>query len=255
MKHILWSPWHGCHKCSPGCLNCYVYFLDSIHKKDSNIITKSKTNFNLPLKKDRKGKYKIPSNSEVATCFTSDFFIQEADEWRQDAWNIIKQRQDVMFLICTKRIERFEKCIPNDWEEGYNNVIIAVTCENQEKANERMPKLISIKAKHKQVLVAPILEDIELSEFLCSGEIDLVSVGGESYKNARICNFEWVKHIKQTCDRYKVKFDFHQTGSNFIINNKHYKIKHHDEYSQAKKGMKYLEKMNNANRILGSNSN
>jgi len=102
MKHVLWSPWHGCHKCSPGCLNCYVYFLDSIHKKDSSIVTKSKTNFNLPLKKDRKGQYKIPANSEVATCFTSDFFIQEADEWREDAWNIIKQRQDVTFLICTK---------------------------------------------------------------------------------------------------------------------------------------------------------
>jgi len=49
MKHVLWSPWHGCHKCSPGCLNCYVYFLDSIHKKDSSIVTKSKTNFNLPF--------------------------------------------------------------------------------------------------------------------------------------------------------------------------------------------------------------
>ena len=156
MKHVLWSPWHGCHKCSPGCLNCYVYFLDSIHKKDSSIVAKSKTNFNLPLKKDRKGQYKIPANSEVATCFTSDFFIQEADEWREDAWNIIKQRQDVTFLICTKRIERFGSCIPNDWGEGYDNVIIAVTCENQAKTNERMPKLLSIKAKHKQVLVAPI---------------------------------------------------------------------------------------------------
>lgn len=243
MKHVLWSPWHGCHKCSPGCLNCYVYFLDSIHKKDSSIVTKSKTNFNLPLKKDRKGQYKIPANSEVATCFTSDFFIQEADEWREDAWNIIKQRQDVTFLICTKRIERFDSCIPSDWGEGYDNVIIAVTCENQAKANERMPKLLSIKAKHKQVLVAPILEDIDLSEFLSKGKIDLVSVGGESYQNARVCNFKWVQHIKETCDKYNIEFDFHQTVSNFVMGNKHYKIKHHDEYSQAKKGMKYLEKI------------
>ena len=55
MSKILWNPWHGCHKCSPGCLNCYVYYLDSKHGKDSNIVTKSKTNFDLPLKKDRKG--------------------------------------------------------------------------------------------------------------------------------------------------------------------------------------------------------
>lgn len=240
MKHILWNPWHGCHKCSPGCLNCYVYYLDKLRDKDASFITKVKTNFNLPLKKDRQGNYKIPSGSELATCFTSDFFLEEADEWRKDIWKIIKQRKDVTFLICTKRIQRFNDCIPDDWEDGYDNVIIAVTCENQEKANERLPILLDIKAKRKYIFASPILEDIDFSEFLSTRKIDLVSVGGESYNNARVCNFEWVKNIKKTCDKYNVKFDFHQTGSNFVINGKHYKIKHHDEYSQAKKGMKYL---------------
>lgn len=46
--------------------------------------------------------------------------------------------------------------------------------------------------------------------------------------------------MKQTCDRYNVKFDFHQTGSNFVMNGKRYNINHHDEYEQAKKGMRYL---------------
>ncbi len=237
---MLWNPWHGCRKCSPGCLNCYVFYLDTKHNKDTNIVTKSKTNFNLPLKKDRQGNYKIKSGTEVATCFTSDFFLQEADEWRADVWNIIKQRKDVNFLICTKRIERFNECIPNDWNDGYDNVIIAVTCENQEKANERMPILLQIKAKHKYVFVSPILEDVDLSPFLNNDIIELVSVSGESYENARVCNFEWVKNIKRTCDKYGVKFDFHQTGSNFVMNGKNYKIEHHNEYEQAKKGMKYL---------------
>ncbi len=237
---MLWNPWHGCHKCSPGCLNCYVFYLDKKRDKDTNIITKSKSNFNLPLKKDRLGNYKIPSGSEVATCFTSDFFIQEADSFRNDAWNIIKKRKDVNFLICTKRIERFNECIPNDWNDGYDNVIIAATCENQEKTNERLPILSNIKAKHKYILISPILEDIDLNPFLDKGKIDMISVGGESYENARVCNFDWVKHIKQTCDKYDIKFDFHQTGSNFVMNGKHYKINHYKEYSQAKKGMKYL---------------
>ena len=240
MKKSLWSPWHGCHKCSPGCLNCYVYYLDNIRNKNSNIVTRAKTNFNLPLKKDRQGNFKIPAGTEVATCFTSDFFIEEADSWREEAWEIIKKRPDVNFLICTKRIERFNKCIPNDWKGGYDNVIIAVTCENQQKANERLPILLDIKAKHKYIFVAPILEDIDLSKFLESGKIDTVSVGGESYKNARICNFDWVRNIKKTCDKYNVKFDFHQTDSNFVMNGNQYKIKHRDEYAQAKKGMKYL---------------
>lgn len=244
MKKALWNPWHGCHKCSPGCRNCFVYYFDTLRQKDANVVVKSKTNFQLPLKKDQKGNFKIEKKSEVATCFTSDFFIEEADSWRKEAWDIIKKRPDVQFLICTKRIERFEKCIPKDWADGYDNVIIAVTCENQEKAEERLPILLRIKAKYKYIFIAPILEYVDLHSFLKKGKIDLVSVGGESYANARPCHFSWVKKIKDTCDQYHVPFDFHQTGSHFIVNGKSYFIKHSREYFFAKKGMKYLEKMN-----------
>lgn len=238
----MWNPWHGCHKCSPGCKNCYVFYLDAIRNKDADIVTKSKSNFNLPLKKDRNGNFKILSGKEIATCFTSDFFIEEADDWRNEAWEIIRKRPDLNFLICTKRIERFNLCIPDDWGNGYNNVIIAVTCENQKKADERLPVLLKIKAVKKCIFAAPILEDIDFSPYLKSGKINMVSVGGESYKNARECNFDWVKHIKDDCDKYGVEFDFHQTGSNFVMNAKRYRINHRDEYSQAKKGMAYLNK-------------
>lgn len=240
MNNLFWNPWHGCRKCSPGCLNCYVYYLDSLRNKDASIITKSKTNFNLPLKKDRLGNYKIPSGSELATCFTSDFFLEDANLWRDSAWKIIKQRSDVHFLIPTKRIERFSSCIPSDWEDGYPNVTIALTCENQEKADERIPIFLNCKIKHRYIFASPLLEDIDFSKYLSTGKIDLVSVGGESYLNARVCDFSWVKHIKETCDKYNTRFDFHQTGSNFKMDGKIYKINHHQEYLQAKKGMKLL---------------
>lgn len=239
-----WNPWHGCHKCSPGCLNCYVYYLDKVRDKDASIVTKSKTNFTLPLKKDKQGEYKIKSGSELATCFTSDFFIPEADLWRKEAWNIIKARKDVQFLIPTKRIDRFNECIPEDWGEGYSNVTIALTCENQEKADERIPIFLDCNIKHRYLFVAPILEDVDLSKYLSTRKIDAVSVSGESYENARVCDFSWVAHIKEACDIYGVTFDFHQTGSNFRKNGKTYKISHHEEYKQAKKGMQVLEKLN-----------
>lgn len=238
----LWNPWHGCKKCSPGCMNCYVYYLDSKRNIDSSIIKRSKTNFNLPLKKDRSGNFKIPSGVELATCFTSDFFISEADSWRIEAWKIIKQRQDVTFLICTKRIERFNISLPDDWGEGYPNVIIAVTCENQEKADERIPILLNIPAHRKYIFISPILEYVDIKKYLKTNKIDLVSVGGESYENARICNFDWVKQIKRDCELYNIEFDFHQTGSNFIKDGRTYKIKHNDEYSQAKKAENYMNK-------------
>lgn len=242
-KSMFWNPWHGCHKCSPGCLNCYVYFLDKKRDKDASIVKKSKTNFNLPLKKTRNGEYKIPSNIEVATCFTSDFFIEEADLWRGDAWEIIKKRKDVNFLIPTKRIERFNECLPMDWGDGYDNVIIAVTAENQAMADKRIPILLDIPVKKRYIFVSPILEYVDLKPFLKSGKIDMVSVGGESYDKARVCDFLWVKKIYLDSKMYNVKFDFHQTGSNFLMNGKIYKIRHFDEHSQAKKGMEYLKKM------------
>lgn len=240
MGKMLWNPWHGCHKYSAGCQNCYVYYLDGLRGVDSNIVVKSKSNFDLPVKKDRKGNYKMPPHSSVATCFTSDFFLEEADEWRDDAWRLIAQRSDVEFLICTKRIHLFDTCVPSDWKDGYDNVAIAVSCENQKAADERLPYLIQAKAKKKYIFVAPILEYVELGEYLKTHCIDQVSVGGESYKNARVCDFDWIKRIKRTCDEYGVAFDFHQTGSNFVMDGKHYKIKHRDEYSQAKKGSKLL---------------
>ena len=240
MARNMWNPWHGCHKCSPGCKNCYVFFLDKIRDKDSNVISKNKTNFNLPLKKDRSGNFKIASGSEVATCFTSDFFLEEADAWRSEAWEIIKKRADVYFLICTKRPERILESLPSDWGEGYENVILTVTCENQQMAERRLPIFLEIPARRRFVFVAPILGKVSLDKFLESGKIDEVAVGGESYDFARECNFDWVKDIYFSCKKHSVDFDFHQTGSNFVVDGKRYKIKHHDEYSQAKKGMKYL---------------
>lgn len=52
----MWNPWHGCHKCSPGCKNCYVFYLDSLRDKDANVVARSKTNFNMPLKRDSKSR-------------------------------------------------------------------------------------------------------------------------------------------------------------------------------------------------------
>ena len=53
-----WNLWHGCTKVSAGCRNCYVYRRDAEFGKDSSIVTKTKA-FDLPIRKDRKGEYKV----------------------------------------------------------------------------------------------------------------------------------------------------------------------------------------------------
>lgn len=173
-----WNPWHGCHKKSEGCKNCYVYRIDKRYERDASIITRNK-NFNSPIQKNKKGEYKIKPKTLIYTCFSSDFLLEDADTWREEAWNIIRERKDCNFLFITKRIERFKKCAPPDWKKGWDNVIIACTCENQKRADERLPIFLSLPIKHKIIVCEPLLENINLSRYL-TNEIKEVIVGGES---------------------------------------------------------------------------
>ncbi|MDD4832857.1 MAG: DUF5131 family protein, partial [Clostridia bacterium] len=133
-----WNPWHGCHKYSEGCKNCYVFRGDAKYDRDTENVVKTQS-FNMPISKNRKGEYKINSGELVWLCFSSDFFLSDADVWRADAWKMIKERSDCVFLFITKRILRFYDCIPPDWGEGYDNVTIVTTVENQKRADERLP--------------------------------------------------------------------------------------------------------------------
>lgn len=161
----IWNPWHGCHKISGGCLNCYMFRRDAMYDKESNIVTKTST-FNAPVKRTRDGSYKIQESGTVYACMTSDFFIEEADEWRKEAWSFIRERRDLNFYIITKRIERFEFSLPNDWGDGYENVTICATCENQKRADERLPILLTLPIKHRRIIHEPMLEQIDIEKYL-----------------------------------------------------------------------------------------
>lgn len=228
-----WNPWHGCHKISEGCKNCYVYRMDLKHQKDSSDVHKT-GNFSLPMKRNRKKEYKIASGEIVYTCFTSDFFLDKADDWRIEAWNMIRTRKDLEFFFITKRIDRFSISLPDDWNHGYENVTIGCTCENQERANYRLPIFNALPIKHKIIICEPLLENIDLSQFL-NEKIEKVVVGGESGENARICKLDWVLDIREQCKKFNIPFWFKQTGARFVKENKLYYIPRKLQGVQANK--------------------
>ena len=236
---IMWNPWHGCHKKSEGCKNCYMFSFDKERGIDSNIFFITK-DFDLPLKKLRNKEYKIASGEEVMICLTSDFFIEEADKYREKVWEIVKTREDLTFTVITKRIERVEKCLPKDFSDNYKNFFICVTVENQKRADERLPILINLNLNYRAITLSPMLEKMDIRKYLATGKIHKVSVAGENYKNARPLNFDWVKDIYNQCKLYDVEFEFYDTGSNFIKDNKKYFVPHRLGREQAKKAMKYL---------------
>lgn len=226
----MWNPWRGCRKCSEGCLYCYIHKGDVKHGINTAEIVKTK-DFTKPTEKRKNGEYKMKSGL-VYLCFSTDFLIEEADGWRNDCWQMIRQRQDCIFLFLTKRIDRFMDCIPDDWGNGYENVVVSCTIENQKNADYKLSIFKDLPIKHKCITAQPLIEAINLEKYL--GGVELVVVGGESDRNARPLNYDWVLDIREQCIRKKVNFEFRQCGTHFIKDGKHYTIQTKDLTKQAK---------------------
>ena len=197
---IIWNPWHGCHKISEGCEHCYMYFLDRKRGIDTAKVFKT-GNFDMPLQRKRDGSYKYPSGMEMYVGLSTDFFVEEADVWRDEAWRIIKARPDMVFRLLTK-------------------------------ADERLPILLELPAKHKGFMAAPLIGPIEVSCYLATGQIEDVLCGGENYDGARPCHYEWAKSLSEQCKKYQVSFNFIETGTCFVKDGKTYMI--HDKQVQSK---------------------
>jgi protein gp37 len=199
-----------------------MFFLDRVRKKNGADIYRTKQAFYYPLQKDRFGRFKIQSGELIRVCMTSDFFLEEADEWRREAWEIIRRRPDVKFFLLTKRPQRVKECLPAGWKDGWDNVMLNVSCENQKRADERIPILLELPFRHKGIMCAPFIGPVSISDYLSSGQIEQVICGGENYDGARPCSFDWVKSLRAECEAHGTTFCFIETGTNFIKDGKRY---------------------------------
>lgn len=157
---------------------------------------------------------------KIFTCSYSDFFIEEADAWRKEAWEVIKNTPQHQWQILTKRIERVKDCLPDDWgPEGYPNVWLGVTVENQ-KYLSRVEKLKEIPAAIKFISAEPLIGEIKFKDFsteLLNG-IDWIIVGGESGNEFgeyryRKCELVWIESIINEAKQHNVKIFVKQFGS------------------------------------------
>ena len=230
---VSWNPWHGCHRVSEGCRNCYVYRIDGAHGKESQEV-RLNADFLLPLRESR-GSFKIASGETVYTCFSSDFLIAEADEWRHDAWRMMKLRADLHFVFFTKRIERLADVLPTDWGDGYDNVTVGCTCENQDRADFRLPIFLSLPIKHRVIVCEPLLSAIDLRPYLDRSKIESVAAGGESGEGARACDYAWILQLRDACAAAGVGFSYHQTGALLRRDGVLYRIPRRHQHEQAKR--------------------
>lgn len=226
-----WNPWHGCKKVSAGCKFCYMYRDKKTRfGQDPSIVQRSKpATFNSPLK------WKDPSF--VFTCSWSDFFIAEADEWRNEAWDIIRKTPHLIYQILTKRPERIKECLPPDWGDGWHNVWIGVSAEDQDSFDFRVPILCDIPATIRFLSLEPLLGPITMYEetryYGTQQDIDKIHwviIGGESGNENgeftyRKCDIKWIEDLIFQCNCKGIACFVKQTGT-YISKQSNYKDRH-----------------------------
>ena len=236
--HDIWNPWHGCRKASEGCGRCYMFSNDRRRGLDPTEVRCSKTSFDYPLRHRRDGSLAVRPGELIRVCMNSDFFIEEADAWREEAWDIIRARPDVRFFLLTKRPERVRACLPADWpgregeHGGWPNVMLNVSCENQRRANERIPQLLDLPFAHRGVMCTPLIGAVSLAEATAGvagpafgpDGIEQVVAGGENYEDPRPCDFDWIRSLRHECEAADVTFAFIETGSVFVKDGRTYRL-------------------------------
>lgn len=148
-----WNPWMGCSKVSPGCKYCYMFRDMERYGMEPNTVARSKTLFAAPLK------WKEPML--IFTCSWSDFFHRGADEWRPEAWEIIKATPQHTYQILTKRPKNIQECLPPDWGDGYPNVWLGVSVERQDLL-QRIHWLAEVPAAVRWISFEPLIGPITL---------------------------------------------------------------------------------------------
>ncbi|MFH1023487.1 MAG: phage Gp37/Gp68 family protein [Planctomycetota bacterium] len=194
-----WNSWLGCHKVSAACRHCYMERDMRRYGRDPNVVVRSRTTFDAPVR------WKEPKR--IFTCSWSDFFIEEADPWRDEAWDIIRRTTRHTYQILTKRPERIAEHLPPDWP--FRHVWLGVTVENREAGLPRMDTLREIPATIRFISAEPLLADLEginLDGF------HWVIAGGESGPHGRRMMPGWPRQLRDQCVACGIPFFFKQWG-------------------------------------------
>lgn len=244
------NPWVGCTKLSPACDNCYAetWARRTGHPElwQGERRRTSAAYWQQPLKWNRRAEADGRRLRVFCASLADVFDNQVPERWRDDLWHRIEQTPHLDWLLLTKRPQNVAKMLPDPrigvkpWGNGWPNVWLGTTAENQEEADRRIPLLLQTPAAARFVSAEPLLGPIDLRRWVggpdedgnclrCGclwddaseehecppgfgGRLDWIIVGGESGPNARELEIEWVRNLVQQCARAKVPCFLKQLG-------------------------------------------
>ena len=210
------NPWWGCTKIAPGCDNCYAAALD---KRTGGDYWNSKNKPRLTKPPNWKKIIKWNEQAEIENrrhrvfCGSMmDWCDKDAPIFASDSlWQLIKDTPMLDWQLLTKRATRIAECLPADWYDGYDNVWLGVTVEDNKHGKPRIDALREIPAKVRFLSCEPLLENLDIPHF---NGIHWVIIGGESGPGCRPMYNDWVKSLMVACAFENVPVWFKQWGGN-----------------------------------------
>lgn len=208
-----WNPVVGCSPASEGCDRCYARSMARRFGWPWGHPQYFPSRLEQPLHTAKPGR--------VFVCSTSDLFHPEDDEfWNyerraealKDIWNVMALCQQHTFLVLTKRPLAMRSWVTET--EVLPNVWLGVTAENQKRADERIPMLLTIPAEKRWVSFEPLLGEVTFSLGWFHDPrgnalgtcFDWCVAGPETGPGARRCADIWINMLALSCRRISVAF-------------------------------------------------
>lgn len=215
------NPWIGCQKVSWGCDHCYAEtMMDRRYGKvqwgpHGERQRTSEQNWRKPVRWNAQADAFRKENGHRPRVFCAslaDVFDNQVDSsWRDDLFALMRRCKKVDWLVLTKRPENIEKMLPSDWRDGYSNVWLGTTAEDQKRFDLRWKRLKKVPAVVRFISYEPALGPLRLPS---NGSLpDWLICGGESGADARSMDPQWVRDVIADCRRSDVAPFHKQWGS------------------------------------------
>ena len=225
------NPWWGCERVSPGCQNCYA---EAFAKRTGHTVWGKQAerrffgdkHWNEPIKWNAKAEAE-GVRRRVFCASMADVFEEreELEPYRTRLYDLIEATSALDWQLLTKRPQNVTDMVPGHWlwREWPTNAWVGTTVEDQERANLRVPTLLTIPAAIRFLSCEPLLGPVDLDglwgypgsadgDDLDRWPIDWVIVGGESGPRHRPFDLDWARNLRRQCDRAQVPFFFKQVG-------------------------------------------
>lgn len=152
-----------------------------------------------------------------------------------------EEEDSILAQVGKVSVERFESIVApfkrsdvalwlGRWLGGKapENIWLGTTCEDQTRADQRIPELLQTPARVRFLSVEPMLEAVDLSDCGCGGAfripscketgpcgqgVDWIIVGGESGTGARECNIDHIIELVWQCQDAGVPVFVKQLGA------------------------------------------